>query len=128
MFFEFDGSAPASIHSVEDYPSLRVVRLRGPIDRTTVAELEKFRKWVAKHKGFKLKHILLDFKQVTRMDTSAVAEIIQAVSELRAMNFRLGAINLDAQFESLLQVLKVDQWVTFYKNESDALHNLTGKK
>ena len=128
MFFEFDGSAPASIAAVEDYPSLRIVRLRGPIDSSTVADLEKFRKWVAGHKGFKPKHILLDFKLVTRMDTSAVAQIIQTVGELRQKNFRLGAFHLVDEFSSLLQVLKVDKWITFYDNESEALRDLTGKK
>lgn len=128
MFFEFDGSAPASIAAVEDYPSLRIVRLRGPIDSTTVAHIERFRKWVSGHKGYKLKHVLLDFKHVTRMDTSAVAQIIQTVGELRQKNFRLGAFHLNEEFSSLLQVLKVDKWITFYENESQAMHDLTGKK
>ena len=95
VFASNDETAPFSIASLEDYPTIRIVRLRGAIDQKTVADLEHFRKWVEKHRSFKHKHVLLDFKSVTHIDTSAVAEIIQTVSELKTAHFRLGAINLN---------------------------------
>ena len=127
MFFEKGGDAPQSIYSLEDYPSIRIVRLRGSIDQTTVAELERFRKWVAKHRGFKHKHVLLDFKNVTHVDTAAVAEILQAVSELKTAHFRLGAINLNEAVHGMFQVLKVEKWVQVYKNESEAVEDFKSK-
>ncbi len=128
MFSDRDGgSAPQTIAAVEDYPSVRIVRLRGSLDQKTVTELEKFRKWVAKHSSFKHKHIILDFKNVTYTDTSAVAEIIQTVSELKSANFRLGAVNLPANLLSMIQVLKVEKLITPYANESEALEDLTRK-
>ncbi len=127
MFSGRDESLPLSISAVEDYPTIRIVRLRGSIDQTTVSEIERFRKWVEHHKGFKHKHILLDFKNVTRTDTSAVAQIIQAVSQLKHANFRLGAIHLSEEVRSLFQVLKVEKWIEVYENESDALVAFTRK-
>ena len=124
MFSDGGDTAPISISSVEDYPSIRIVRLRGPIDRTTVTELERFRKWVAKHPGFKHKHVILDFKSVTHMDTSAVAEMLQAVSELKSAHFRLGAIHLSETFSGMLEVLKVDKWITIFKDQSEAVEAL----
>ena len=126
MFFDKHDTPPFSIAALEDYPTIRIVRLRGFIDQTTVSELERFRKWVAKHRGFKHKHVLLDFKSVTHVDTSAVAEIIQHVSELKTAHFRLGAINLKEEVHSMFQVLKVDKLVTFYKNESEAVEDFCG--
>ena len=123
-----DNEPPISISGVEDYPSLRIVRLRGSINQQTVSELEKFRKWVSKRPGYHQKHILLDFKEVTRVDTAAVAEIIQEVSILKTGNLRLGAINLSESVRSMLQVLKVERLISFYKNESEALEDMTGKK
>ena len=124
MFSDNEGDAPFSIAGLEDYPSIRIVRLRGPIDRSTVSELERFRKWVGKHRGFKHKHVLLDFKHVTSVDTAAVAEIIQHVSELKSAHFRLGAINLNGEVRSMFQLLKVEKLVVFYNNESEALEDL----
>ncbi len=128
MFSDKDETPPLSIASVEDYPTIRVVRLRGPLDQASVSELEHFRKWVAKHRGFKQKNILLDFKHVTRTDTAVVAEIIQAVSELKAAHFRLGAIHLNEEVHGLFQVLKVEKWIDVYDNESEALEDFTRKR
>ena len=121
MFFEKSGDAPQSIYSLEDYPSIRIVRLRGRIDQTTVAELERFRQWVGRHRGFKHKNVLLDFRNVTQVDTAAVAEILRAVSELKTAHFRLGAIHLNETVRGMFQVLKAEKWVEFYNNESDAM-------
>jgi anti-anti-sigma regulatory factor len=88
-----------------------------------VADLEHFRKWVEKHRGFKHKHVLLDFKDVTHIDTSAVAEVIQTVSELKTAHFRLGAINLNDTVRSMFQVLKVEKLVDIFKNESEAVED-----
>ena len=127
MFSDKDEEAPLSIGSVEDYPSIRIVRLRGPINQDTVSEIGRFRKWVEKHRGFKMKHILIDFKSVTRVDTAAVAEIIQEASELKTAHYRLGAINLPEIVRGLLQVLKVEKLIAVYTNESEALSDLTKK-
>ena len=125
MFSDKDDSAPLSIEALEDYPSLRIVRLRGAINQDTVSELERFRKWVEHHRDFKHKHILLDFKNVTRVDTAAVAEIIQQVSALKTGNFKLGAMHLPEAVSSMFQVLKVDKLIVVYANESEALEKLT---
>src|SRR5688572_21924524 len=116
MFAGKDETAPFSIAGLEDYPTIRIVRLRGAIDQKTVTDLEHFKKWVEKHRGFRHKHVLLDFKHVTHIDTSAVAEIIQTVFELKTAHFRLGAINCNDTVRSMFQVLKVEKLVVFYKN------------
>ena len=127
MFSGKDETPPFSISGVEDYPTIRIVRLRGAIDQAAVSELENFRKWVANHRGFKHKHVLLDFGQVTRTDTAAVAQIIRTVSELKTAHFRLGAIHLSEEVRSLFQVLKVEKWIEVFDNESDALVEFSRK-
>lgn len=127
MFSGKDEEAPLSIAAVEDYPSIRIVRLRGKIDQQTVADLERFRKWVGKHKGFQHKHILIDFKEVPHVDTAAVAQIIQEVSELKSGHFKLGAIHLNDIVRGMFQVLKVEKLIAIYKNESEALEDMTRK-
>ncbi len=127
MFAGNDRTAPFSIVAVEDYPTIRIVRLQGTLDQRRVADLEHFRKWVEKHHGFKQKHVLLDFKKVTQVDTSAVAEVIQAVSELKTGHFRLGVINLNETVRGMFQVLKVEQLVVFYNNESEAVEDFKNR-
>ena len=124
MFADKGEAAPFSISAIEDYPSIRIVRLRGAIESKAVAELERFRKWIANHSGFKHKHVLLDFKHVTHLDTSAVAQIIQHVTELKGAKYRLGAIHLNDQCKSMFQILKVDKLVTLYENESAAIEDI----
>ena len=125
MFSDKGETPPFSIAAVEDYPSIRIVRLRGRIDQQTVAELERFRKWVSKHRTFQHKHVLIDFKEVTHVDTAAVAEIIQEVSELKNERLRLGAVHLNSVVRGMFQVLKVEKLISIYKNESEALEDLT---
>lgn len=127
MFSEKDETAPLSIEAIEDYPSIRIVRLRGAIDQRMVSELVRFRKWVTKHRGFKNKHVLLDFRHVTQVDTAAVAEIVREVSELKTAHFRLGAAHLSDAVRGLFQVLKVEKLLSIYENESDALEDMTRK-
>lgn len=127
MFSDKDETAPQSIAAVEDYPSIRIVRLRGKIDQQTVAELERFRKWVSKHHSFQHKHVLIDFKEVTHLDTAAVAEIIQEVSELKTEHLLLGAVHLNPAAHAMLQVLKVEKLINVYENESAALEDMTRK-
>ncbi len=128
MFSNKDETAPLSIAAVEDYPSIRIVRLRGKIDQQTVAEIERFRRWVGKHRGFQHKHILIDFKEVTHVDTAAVAEIIQEVSELKTEHLRLGAVHLNSVVRAMFQVLKVEKLIAIYDNESEALEAMTRKE
>lgn len=125
MFSDKDEALPLSIAAVEDYPSIRIVRLRGKIDQQTVADIERFRKWVAKHKGFKPKHVLIDFREVSHLDTAAVAEIIQQVSDLKTAHFRLGAVHLNPTVRAMFQVLKVEKLIDIYDNESAALEAMT---
>jgi anti-anti-sigma factor len=125
LFSGKDETAPQSIAGIEDYPSIRIVRLRGKIDQQTVAELARFRKWVGKHKGFQHKHVLIDFKDVSHVDTAAVAEIIQEVSELKTEHLRLGAVHLNNVVRAMFQVLKVEKLISIYENESAALEDMT---
>ena len=127
MFSDKDEIPPLSLAAVEDYPSIRIVRLRGPINQEAVSELERFRKWVAKHRGFRNKHVLIDFKNVTRVDTAAVAEIIQEASELKTAHFRLGAVNLSEAVRGMFQVLRVEKLISIYDNESAALADMTSE-
>jgi anti-anti-sigma factor len=127
VFAEQGGVAPLSVASVEDYPTIRIVRLRGPIDLTTVSELDHFRQWLRSHKGFQFKHLLLDFKQVTHTDSAAVAGLMQAIAELKSSKHHLGAVNFSESFRSMLQILKVDRLISFYANESEAVEDLTRK-
>jgi ABC-type transporter Mla MlaB component len=127
MFSHKDETPPLSIAALEDYPSIRIVRLRGPINQQAVSELERFRKWAAKQRGFHNKHVLLDFKNVTQIDTSAVAEMIQEASELKSDHYCLGAINLPEAVRGLFQVLRVENLIAVYENESKALEDMTGK-
>lgn len=110
--------------NVEEYPDLRIFRLKGSIDMSVVPECAKYKKHVQSQPGFEYKSELLDFKSVTFIDSSAIAELVQLVSELKKEHLKLGVINLKDNLRSVLEILKVDQIISEYPSESEAIADL----
>ena len=115
---------PPPILAVEELPDVRIVRFQGPIDITTVDKIRVFQNKIRSAKEFQHKHLLLDFKNVTHIDTAAIAGIIKTTSELKKDHHRLGVINLEEKFHNILEVLKVDEMVFIYPNENEAIKSL----
>ncbi len=114
-----------AIRALEERENIRIIRLQGNIDMTTMAQIRLFREKLTQNEGFHSKHVLLDFKKVSHTDTAAVAGIIQALSELQETNHRLGAVNAPKAFSGIIQILKVDNIIKLYASEAEAVKDLT---
>lgn len=112
------------ISSIKEREGLRIIRLKGDIDMATIPEAFKFMKKMQSHPDFRYKSILVDFKNVTNLDTAAIAVLIAAISELKKTHHKLGVINLKERFRDEIQIHKVDKLFAEYPTESDAVKDL----
>ncbi len=119
-----DDDSPFFISSIEEKGKVRILRLKGDIGMSAAPEIMKFKKKIQNRPDFEYKNILVDFKNVTHIDTAAIAEIIAVISELKKSHHKLGVINLNEGFRSELQILKVDKLVVEYPTELDAIKAL----
>lgn len=124
--FHKGNSRPSSIWRIEDRAAIRIIRLQGPTDMETVAELESFWKKMEGQKNFRHKDILLDFEKVTHTDSATVAALINATAILKKEHHKLGMINLGEKLSSLFEIFQVNNLVYFFPTEADALKQLSG--
>ena len=76
---------PAFVEVIEDYPHLKIIRLKGYLDVSTVSEVQCFLKVAKKTKDFLNKSVLLDLKNVACVDSAVIAGLEKiAFSEILA--------------------------------------------
>jgi anti-anti-sigma factor len=116
---------PLSIMAIEEREKILIVRFQGPIDVTTLAEVEQFRKNREDQGKFQHKHLLLDFENVTSTDSATVAVLVEAIATLRKEQHKLGLINIDDKLHFMFELFKVSELVFFFPNEAEAIKELS---
>ena len=111
---------PPSIKKIEEQKTLRIVRFQGPIDYTTLGEIGQFVEKLRSQKDYEFKNILLDFMDVTHIDSSTAAEVIQIIFDIKKSHHKLGIVNLSQEFRSIFEILKIDKIIHFYEIEAEA--------
>ena len=120
-----DAPAPAWIKSIEERKTLRILRVKGRIDVAALGESSSQRALQARQqKGFEYKHLLLDFADVTYIDSSAVAALLLTLRDYQKAHHKLGVINLGEEPRNMLQIAKVDRLFLSYETEAQALKDL----
>lgn len=124
-FFHNDkGKLPFFIDKVEDFPHLKIVRLRGDLDATTIAEIQAFTK-KAKKKGIPLnKNLILDLRKVARVDTAAIAQLLHIFSQLKQKKQRMGIINAPDALKDMIGILKLDDVFLTFESQNKALSEI----
>jgi anti-anti-sigma factor len=112
------------IEKIEDKDNLHVVRLKGPIDMTTVPQVENLI-WKARvNRGLLNKDILLDFKNVTHIDSSIIALLLMALSDLKHEKHKLVLINIPSEFKDMVAIENLNALFCICDSESDALEHI----
>lgn len=112
------------IKSIDELEAVRIVRLTGAVDATTLHEIEQLRERLANHESFEFKHVLLDFADVTHTDSSTVAEIIELISNIKKTHHKLGVMSVDGNFRSVFEIFRVDKLIHLYNTEAEAIRDL----
>jgi anti-anti-sigma factor len=124
--FENKVSLPSALKSIEETEEIRIIRLKGSVDFSTVDEIGQFIEKFRAQKEFQYKHLLLDLSEITFVDSSAVARVIKTMLDYKKANHRMVIVNpsSDTRNKSMLEVYKVDKLVHLYHTEAEAIKDL----
>jgi anti-anti-sigma factor len=95
-----------------------VLKIVGDFTKETVPE---FQKMCEKVSEMDIKSILLDFDDISHIDTSAFACMISFSKRHMRDNVSVSIINLKTQEQELLDILKLNPLIKVYKHKSDAM-------
>ena len=112
------------LKSLDEHSNIRIVRLKGPINMNTLPEIQAFREKLRAQPEFRSKHVLVDFQEVTHVDTSAVAGMILVMAEMKATHHHLGIIHADQSLIERIKLLKLQKIISLYSTETEALQTL----
>ena len=124
FFYNTKGEMPSFIESVDEYPHLKIVKLKGWLDHTTVPEVQFYLKKAKKNRGVLNKNVLLDLKNVASVDTAAIAGLLQVLSELKQKNYKLGLMNVPETMRDHLKILKLDEIFLVFESENKAFREI----
>jgi len=109
---------------IHDYHNIHIVRLRGAIDMSTISEINEFRQAAREKLGLLHMDMVLNFKNVSHVDSATCAELVKVQSELGREKHRLILVDVPREFKSLLEISRVSDLFSIYKSEKKALKQL----
>ena len=124
FFWSKKPKIPSFVEIVEDYPHLKIVRLKGYLDVSTVSEVQYFLQAAKKTRSFLNKSVLLDLKNVARVDSAVIAGLVKVLSELKQKNFKLGLMNVPDGFKGILEILKLENVFLIFESEKIAFSEI----
>lgn len=112
---------PPMVKAIEKYENFSVVRLAGAFDFNTMPSIENV---IREHKGHGHldQDVVLDFKEVTHIDTSTLAVLIYIMDRLKQKRRRLGLINCNKLVKDYIKVSKLESVIYVYKTLKDAIN------
>jgi len=126
IFKDKSGKLLPSIKEIKRLNGTIIVIFQGVVDFSTVPIIgteitDEMREYVDRN-------IILDFREVTRIDSSTLAYMISLISQLKKQSRRLGLINTqDTTLESYLKMQGEDSGIHIYKNQGEALKDFSGE-
>ena len=124
FFFNEEKKWPSFIDSVEDFPHLRIVRLRGNLDTKSMGDIQSFMKKAKKKAGLFNKSVILDLRKVEHVDTAGVAHLLKVFSDLKQKKYRLGIMNVPENLRNMIGILKLDDIFLTFESEKKALKEI----
>ncbi len=111
------------IKEIKEMDELVIVRLKGSIDAYAIPRIEnKYGSEIEKNFD---KHILLDFKETSFVDSATLASLVMLFDELKVHHRKLGVINPTPLFMSYININKLESKIRIYKDEKTALRDFS---
>ncbi|MGB2630572.1 MAG: STAS domain-containing protein [Candidatus Omnitrophota bacterium] len=112
------------IKEVKEIPNLIVIRFKGNIDSGTLPILDENIDDILEQ--YLDKNVLLDFADVTHVDTSTLASLVLLLDKLQKRQKRMGIINAQAvNLDDHMHIGKIESLVRTYDSEEKAIKDLT---
>lgn len=98
-----------------------IVRLRivGDFTNETTPQYQKVCNEVTQ--DHRVKGIILDFDEVTSVDTSAFACMINFIREHADKNVKIGMVHIKEEHKALLEILKLENVISYFGSKEEAL-------
>ena len=122
--FENNGDLPSFIDTVDDFPHLKIVRLKGNLDASSVSEFQRYLRKVGGAKKVLNKSVVLDLKDVGRLDSAAIAELLNVFASLKAAKHRLGLMNVPECLSDMVEILKLRGIFLIFESEKRAFQKI----
>lgn len=94
-------------------PAIKVVEPSGILDGTRATE---FRKEISEYVENGAKVILIDFKDVTFMDSSGLGALVLSLKTVRAANTQMCLCSINEQIKMLFELTSMDRVFDIYPN------------
>ena len=114
----------AHIKSLESYKGVTIVRITGSVTSANLSEAQT--EYKAQLKDKPVKSILFDLEEVSDVDTSSLAALIDLLKYMRANQTgeKIGLINISKKMKDLLDVSKTAPLFKEYPSEEEAIAGL----
>jgi len=122
IFRDKNGKTLPYVKDITRSGAVVIVKLHGFIDSNTIPTIEA--DISDKRYNYLDSNILLDFGEVTHVDSTTLAYLISLLHSLKAHHRRLGIINAGAALLNYINIEKVGELVHIYKTEEEALKDL----
>ncbi len=99
------------------------LRIKGDFTNQTTPQYQKICNDVMEKPDVKI--IILDFKEVTSLDTSAFACMINFIKEHETKDVRIGIIHIQKQQKDLLEILRLQKEIFYFDSAQKAIAELT---
>jgi anti-anti-sigma factor len=124
IFKDKSGKLLPSIKEIKRLNGTIIVIFQGVIDSSTVPIIGT--EITDEMKEYIDRNIILDFREVTHIDSSTLAYMISLISQLKKQNRRLGLINTqETTLKSYLEIQGVGSGIHIYNNQEEALKDFS---
>jgi anti-anti-sigma regulatory factor len=97
----------------EEVGNVRILRFKGPIDRTTLPEILKIKKVLERQDDLNKNNVIIDFKKITHVDSAAIAALL----------IELGLVNVTEELKIMLDIFKAGKLFMIFDSEEAALQS-----
>lgn len=106
-------------------PVVKVVQPSGILNG---AKAQPFRKEILNHVENGADIVLIDFKDVTFMDSSGLGALVLALKTVRAGGSQILVCSINEQLKTLFELTSMDRVFTIYANQDDFNNAVLSKK
>jgi anti-anti-sigma factor len=112
------------VEDIEFENGVAIVSLTGGVTFDTLEDVQ--REFREKTKGLKIKNIIFDLKDTSRIDTSGIAALVDLLKYMKnhQTGNRIGLINFSPQVDSLQKILKTDPLFREFRSREEAIASL----
>ncbi|MDD5422203.1 MAG: STAS domain-containing protein [Candidatus Omnitrophota bacterium] len=109
---------PPMVKGIEKYENFSVVKLAGAFDFDTMPSIERV---IREHKGHGHidQDVVLDFKEVTHIDTSTLAVLIYIMNTLKQGQRKLCLINCGKLVKDYIKINRLQSVIHVYRSLKD---------